>query len=540
VRLRGGSALGVLAGLVTVLCLGGGSFLLWRAAAAALSADSAELRLELREYEASLKAADRSLELSPGDFRSHRLYGLSLSGLALESEDKVVVGAFMEEARQSFLKAARLNPLEGNVCLDLAQAARWLARLDNDPSRLEQAREELVKALSLDPNNGRYLYAMVSLNLDMPEAQGELEFIRRLGENIPDSYKQLRAHPDWTEAKTEAFMEGLERSRANPLIGRWALRELAQLASEKDDWDRALAYTREEIKVSGRTPHYWAFIMLGRSQFKLGHPEEAGRSFIKGLGLAPDRVQALKEIFWHYQGDSFLGFFVDLSSQAAEFDPYVRANLALLIGRAFLEAGDLDSAERTFRKWLGEQESAPARAYLAEIALARKDWITAGQEALRAVELAPESSRAHFLLARALQEQNRLESALSAVNLALKYSDGLEPYPFDLKGWLAWSLGRYEEAEGAWRRASNLRPGSPAYLRQLGMVLLKRGDPASARTFFQKALRLDPGDEETLARMAELEGRAQGQGGEASGRDSGSNLPGAVSGPRGGSTSDEE
>ena len=346
-----------------------------------------------------------------------------------------------------------------------------------------------------------------------------MDFIRRLGENIPDFYKRLRAYPRWNEAKTEAFREGLERSRANPLIGHWALRELAYLAAKKDDWDQALEYTREEIRISGRTPYYGTFIMLGLFQFKLGRVKEAGQSLMKGLRLAPDRIQVLKNIFWYYQGKSFLDFFVDLSSRAAEFDPFVRANLALLIGQSFLEAGDLDSAERTFRKWLDEKESAQARSYLAEIALLKKDWVTAGQEALRAVDLAPESSRAHFLLARALQEQNRLEPALSAVNQALKYSDGLDPYPFDLKGWLMWSLGRYEEAERAWRRASNLRPGDPVYLRQLGMALLKRGEPASAKSFFQQALRLDPDDEETLARLAELEDQVQGadQGGLRSG-----------------------
>ena len=305
-------------------------------------------------------------------------------------------------------------------------------------------------------------------------------------------------------------MEGLERSRANPLIGRWALRELAHLAAEQGDWNRAMGYAKEEIQISGRNPHYWAFIMLGRFQFKLGLLKEAGESFIKGLSLAPDRVQALKEIFWRHRGDSFLDFFIDISSRAAEFDPYVRANLALIIGRAFLETGDLDSAERTFHKWLDEQESAPAHLALAEIALLRKDWAVASKEAMRAVELAPESSQGHFLLARALHELNRPEPALSAVNEALKFSDGLEPYPFDLKGWLLWSLGRYGEAETAWQRASGLRPGNPAYHRQLAMVLDKRGDPVSARAHLKEALRLDPEDGETLARLKSLEGRSRG------------------------------
>jgi tetratricopeptide (TPR) repeat protein len=497
----------ILAGVITLLCLAGGSFLLLRAGTAALYADSAELRTELREYEAALTAAQRSLEIAPGDFRSNRLYAASLYGLALEGEDKVVVRAFMEESRQAFLKAAELNPLEGNIWLDLALATRWLARLDNDPSQLREAKEYLERALKLDPNNGRYLYAMVSLELEGGEEDRGTEFIRRLGENIPDSYKGLRAHPNWNRAKTEAYMEGLERSRANPLIGRWALRELAHLAAEEGDWERAMGYVQEELAISGRNPHYWAFIMLGRYQYKLGRLEEAGESFIRGLGLAPDRVQALKEIFWYFQGDSFLDFFIDISSRAAEFDPFVRANLALIISRAFLESGDLDSAERTLHKRLEEKESAPARLYLAEIALIRQDWVSAAKEAMRAVELDPENSRGHFLLARALHEQNRLEAALGAVDKALKFSDGLEPYPFDLKGWLMWSLGRYEEAEKAWRRASNLRPGNPAYLRQLGMVLSKKGELDSARTYLKASLRLDPDHKETLALLKDVESR---------------------------------
>ena len=145
----------------------------------------AELRSELRDYETALEAAERSLEFAPGGFRSNRLYASCLYGLALESEDKVVVRAFMEEALQAYLKAARLNPLEGNIWLDLALTTRWLSRLNNDPARLKKAKEYLERALSLDPNNGRYLYAMVSLDLEMPDGEGGVGFYPPAGGEHP-------------------------------------------------------------------------------------------------------------------------------------------------------------------------------------------------------------------------------------------------------------------------------------------------------------------------------------------------------------------
>ena len=63
----------------------------------------------------------------------------------------------------------------------------------------------------------------------------------------------------------------------------------------------------------------------------------------------------------------------------------------------------------------------------------------------------------------------------------------------------AFELGDVARAGELIRRAAELRPGSPLYQFNLGMVAHAQGDRSAARAAWLRALKLDPHDTEPLS-----------------------------------------
>jgi tetratricopeptide (TPR) repeat protein len=64
--------------------------------------------------------------------------------------------------------------------------------------------------------------------------------------------------------------------------------------------------------------------------------------------------------------------------------------------------------------------------------------------------------------------------------------------------------GSLVEAEAEFRRVLDQAPDNLVALRLLGDLSVRRDEPAEARTYYERALRLNPGDQETQERLAAL------------------------------------
>lgn len=89
-------------------------------------------------------------------------------------------------------------------------------------------------------------------------------------------------------------------------------------------------------------------------------------------------------------------------------------------GRQLLQKGALDGAEKEFRAALQvETKSAPAHLGLAQVFLARRDWIGASQEAGKSID-AEDSAGAHIVLAQVALARGQKETAAGELHKALR------------------------------------------------------------------------------------------------------------------------
>ena len=159
-------------------------------------------------------------------------------------------------------------------------------------------------------------------------------------------------------------------------------------------------------------------------------------------------------------------------------------------------------------------------------AIAAEDFAAAAEAAEQAARARPADGLAWYLLAIAREKQGLLLPALEAYEQALARLPNHADIANDL-GRLAWRLGlpelaaplfahylaahpgskeaavnlagalrdqhRYGEAIEVLKPAVQASPEDPALWNALGEVLSQQGEPRTAATFFDEALRLDPG-----------------------------------------------
>ena len=123
----------------------------------------------------------------------------------------------------------------------------------------------------------------------------------------------------------------------------------------------------------------------------------------------------------------------------------------------------------------------------------------------RAIEIAPEANRTHYLLAqahRALGNREQAAAALSAYGpVGAKPSDPLMAgiaelrvgsTPYLLSGRRAFAAGRYAEAAELFRQALEAQPGNPIIQVNLASALAQSGDVEGATSLLEEVLAASP------------------------------------------------
>jgi len=182
--------------------------------------------------------------------------------------------------------------------------------------------------------------------------------------------------------------------------------------------------------------------------------------------------------------------------------------------------GDMDKAVEEFRRAIAvDARFAEPHAALAEALVRRMEMTSdvgaeaeaeARREATRALDLDPRSSLGHAARASV---QFVLDRDMAAAEHSFRRAIALDPSIPSVRrryGYLLAANGRFDEAIGHARAASELAPTSSSTFADLGWIELLGGDPARAERDLREALRLDPangGAALTLAYCLDLAGR---------------------------------
>jgi len=114
-------------------------------------------------------------------------------------------------------------------------------------------------------------------------------------------------------------------------------------------------------------------------------------------------------------------------------------------------------------------------------------------------------SRVFAQLADAYRKEGLLEEAIQVCR------EGLLAHPTYASarvvlGRALLEQGSLEEAEAEFRRVLDQAPDNLVALRLMGDLSVRRDQPAEARSYYERALRLNPRDQETQDRLASLPG----------------------------------
>jgi tetratricopeptide (TPR) repeat protein len=168
------------------------------------------------------------------------------------------------------------------------------------------------------------------------------------------------------------------------------------------------------------------------------------------------------------------------------------------MARQAMRLGDLDGAEKSYRKALAAKSDEDAQVSLGKLLQAKGDLAGAEEVFVGAMKSHSSSLRAFLGLAEVYQTSGRLEDALKvlagAVNAAkkLKASGEVSASIYFYMGELQLELKRLQEALGLFDLASQANPNNPRLTAKIGDALSKAGFMEEAVDFYQRALELDP------------------------------------------------
>lgn len=123
---------------------------------------------------------------------------------------------------------------------------------------------------------------------------------------------------------------------------------------------------------------------------------------------------------------------------------------------------------------------------------------------LEGIQRTPDEEEIYYFFAEILIDSKRYQDALDAANGLPEKAQQNARY-FEIIGYCKEGLSLLDEAEECADKALTLKPDSAAALNLKGLIVYKRGDKASAREYFNKAVKADPGYAEPYTNLGVLQ-----------------------------------
>lgn len=260
-------------------------------------------------------------------------------------------------------------------------------------------------------------------------------------------------------------------------------------------------------KVSEALPNFRPVVFwLGLTHAALGNFAQAQDFASTYLKANPDAVEARKLMgYVALQQKDPAGALKLLASLDA--DSRQDSQLSTLLGAAYMQTGNLQKGVAYLRQ-AAEAPEAPAAARARySLALADEGKVDEAQEQLRrAVEADPGLVDAEFAVIEKLIQKKEYEQAGKALDVA-EQRHPKDPRIFNLRGGLALSRGKVDEAAIAFQKALDAEPGFAPAAHNLAMMALRKGDLDKARSYYEQVIKRHPDHVPTLVALYYLDKR---------------------------------
>jgi len=452
-----------------------------------------------------LKKANRYL---PGDYGIRKELGKTYSKLAELQPREREKFSLTRTAQEHYLEAFRLNPLDAEAAYALAIIEERLKYLDDrlGPENQNTAYNALPyfrEAIRLRPNGIMYRYALArSLYRQGKEAE-LLSTVSTLARIYPPSCRYLKKEAFWSPPVMEACKTGLQEAIDKKISLREAHRNMSYLLAGEKEWEGALSHYAEAMRHNTIDNIPGDYIHLGQLYLKNGQLAEAEDSFLKGLDISEAREKDLKRLYGIYKREGRPDELYQLYEKVS--NRYIGSSkMDILIARSLIDLKRYNQAQDILSRINRNEPTAEAWYWLARIAEKEKDWDSMELAIQKATVLDPSNDRYHLIFSQVLKRRNKLERAEREAGLAIghqaKPSSGLYNYRAEIR----WSMKDYPGAFRDWKAAIALKPDRASFYAQAAEACIKMGDLPRAVDYYQKALKLEPGNERYGKRYKEL------------------------------------
>jgi tetratricopeptide (TPR) repeat protein len=306
-------------------------------------------------------------------------------------------------------------------------------------------------------------------------------------------------------ALERAWMESRLRKNASDPIG---LYNMAAIELAEGNYDRSIAYAEVMLKHH-QDPVYErrALIALGVAQQGKGDWKQAEQSYQQALTIDPTSTDArfdlarldLKRQAFPEAATQFRVLLANNSQDEAAHSG---------LGVALFDQDDIAGAQDEFQKALTfDPQDFTALSTLGQI------YITSGNlpKAIETLQSALEVQNdpdARQLLAMAYAQSGNLSGAADQLEQALRVRP-TSAITYGLLSRVYSSMGRYNDALAARKKALHLQPNDADGWNDLGVLEIHLSDVALARNDFQHALQIDPNHALARANLERTENQSQ-------------------------------
>lgn len=260
-------------------------------------------------------------------------------------------------------------------------------------------------------------------------------------------------------------------------------------------------------KVSEAIPGFKPVVFwLGVTHAALGHFAQAQDFASTYVKAYPDAVEGRKLMgYVALQQKDPAGALKVLAS--LDSDSRQDSQLSTLLGAAYLQTGNADKGMAYLRQAADAPEAPAAARARYSVALADEGKADEAQEQLRqAVEADPSLIDAELAVIQKLIQGKDYAGAAKALDEA-EQRHPKDPRLLNLRGGLALSQGKLDEAATAFQKALDTEPGFAPAAHNLALMALRKGDVDKARSYYQQVVKRHPDHVPTLVALYYLDKR---------------------------------
>ena len=413
-----------------------------------------------------------------------------------------------EKAKDAYVRAALLNPLEVEIAYGLARTESGLEQLyqylhPKDKANPYQPGPYFENTLRLRPNGILYNSAFARYLYQHNENDKFLGVIRTLVRIYPPSYNDLKEQPFWSIAVKEAVKDGLQQAIKEDISPKNTHKIMSTLLADDEEWDEAIAHYRESLLHQEFDNTSGDYIHLGRLYLKNRQPEEAELSFFHALDMTRERDKALRALYNIYKKEDYperLYQFYQKAKRRFVFFP----QMEIVTAQALINIKHYNQAQRILNELNDQEPTAEAYYWLARIYEIEKDWDRMELAIQKATVLDPNNSHYRQIFISLLKRLGKIEMVEKQIGQTIENSDNPSSGLFTERAQIRWKREDYLGALKDWKSAIQLTPSKAYFHAQAAEAYMKLGDLAEALNYYQKAVKLEPKNNRYSKRYREL------------------------------------